>query len=65
MSAPYLFVELGEKMGAITHISSFWRYRFPENTTPKIDAEELVAIFQDFSASFSGMPSSQQQGFAA
>ena len=29
LSAPYMFLELGEKMGAISHIVSFWRYRFP------------------------------------
>ena len=29
LSAPYMFLELGEKLGAISHIVSFWRYRFP------------------------------------
>jgi hypothetical protein len=54
LSAPHLFLELGEKMGAISHIVSFWRYRFPKNALPMIDAEELTAIFQDFCSSFAG-----------
>ena len=30
LSAPFMFLELGEKLGAISHIVSFWRYRFPQ-----------------------------------
>ena len=53
LSAPYMFLELGEKLGAISHIVSFWRYRFPPDGPAHIDAEELSAIFQDFSSGFS------------
>lgn len=52
LSAPYMFLELGEKLGAISHIVSFWRYRFPVGGPTYIDAEELAAIFQDFSCGF-------------
>lgn len=52
LSAPYMFLELGEKMGVISHIVSFWRYRFPAGARAKIDAEELSAIFQDFCSGF-------------
>ena len=55
LSAPYLFVDLGEKMGAISHIVSFWRYRFPEKSRLVMDCEELASIFQDFNASFSSV----------
>ena len=41
-------------MGAISHIVSFGRFRFPKNALPMIDAEELTAIFQDFCSSFAG-----------
>ena len=54
LSAPHMFVELGDRIGAISHIVSFWRYRFPERTNGMIDAEELTTIFQDFNSSFSG-----------
>ena len=53
LSAPYMFLDLGEKLGAISHIVSFWRYRFPPGGPVLIDAEELSAIFQDFSSGFS------------
>jgi len=52
LSAPYMFLELGEKMGAISHIVSFWRYRFPPDAPKHIDAEELTIIFQDFIGGF-------------
>ena len=51
LSAPYMFLDLGEKLGAISHIVSFWRYRFGPGGA-KIDSEELAAIFQDFSLGF-------------
>ncbi|HEX4634577.1 MAG TPA: hypothetical protein VH189_00250 [Rhizomicrobium sp.] len=51
LSAPYMFLELGEKLGAISHIVSFWRYRFAAGSA-HIDSEELSAIFQDFSSGF-------------
>jgi len=52
LSAPYMFLELGEKLGAISHIVSFWRYRFPPGSPSSIDSDELSAIFQDFSSGF-------------
>ena len=29
LGAPKLFLDIGEKMGAMSHITSFWQYRFP------------------------------------
>ena len=52
LSAPYMFLELGERIGAISHIVSFWRYRFPVDRQPLVDAEELTTIFQDFTSGF-------------
>ena len=52
LGAPALFLEIGEKMGALSHITSFWKYRFPEGAPRRVDSEELVTIFQDFSKSF-------------
>jgi hypothetical protein len=52
LSAPYMFLELGEKLGAISHIVSLWRYRFPVGGHTHVDADELSAIFQDFSSGF-------------
>jgi hypothetical protein len=52
MNAPYMFLELGEKLGAISHVVGFWRYRFPQGGQAIIDGEELCTILQDFSSGF-------------
>lgn len=52
LGAPGLFLELGEKMGALSHITSFWHYRFPHGTVKTAGADELITILQDFSAGF-------------
>lgn len=51
LGAPAMFLELGEKMGAMSHITSFWNYRFPAGMPRSADAEELCAILLDFSQS--------------
>ena len=48
LCAPHMFTELGEKMGALGHITSFWRYQFPKKTIAAVDAEHLALIFHDF-----------------
>jgi hypothetical protein len=48
LGAPKLFLEIGEKMGAMQHITSFWQYRFPAGAPKHVDVEELITIFQDF-----------------
>jgi hypothetical protein len=52
LDAPRMFLELGEKTGALSHMASFWQYRFPKGHAPRVDAEELAVIFQGFEASF-------------
>ncbi|HEY4274229.1 MAG TPA: hypothetical protein VGM68_02005 [Rhizomicrobium sp.] len=52
LSAPSMFLDLGEKLGAISHIVSFWRYRFPKEKAAPVEAEELGVIFQDFTSGF-------------
>lgn len=52
LSASSMFLDLGEKMGAISHIVSFWRHRFPKGQPVLIDAEELGIIFHDFTSGF-------------
>lgn len=52
LSASPMFLDLGEKLGAISHIASFWRHRFPKGQPVVIDAEELSIIFQDFTSGF-------------
>lgn len=52
LGAPAMFLEIGEKMGALSHITSFWKYRFPHGAPKSVDCDELTAIFQDFSKGF-------------
>jgi hypothetical protein len=49
LGAPKLFLDIGDRMGAISHITSFWNYRFPAGAPRSAYADELIAIFQDFS----------------
>jgi hypothetical protein len=48
LRAPRLFNDLGERLGAIQHIVSFWKFRFPEGARTKIESEELADILVDF-----------------
>ena len=59
LSAPSMFISLGEKIGAISHIVRFWKYRFCQKIVARADADELIAIFQDFESGF-GSPSREQ-----
>ena len=43
-----MFASLGEQLGAIQHIISFWRYRFPAGRPRLIAPEELMDVFLDF-----------------
>ena len=53
LKAPGLFYELGERLGGVQHIVSFWRFRFPEGSRLKIGAEELFDLLADFESSLS------------
>lgn len=60
LGAPRLFLKLGDKLGSLSHLSSFWHYRFPPERSLQVDGDELLAIFQDFEMSFGLQPLSQQ-----
>jgi hypothetical protein len=49
LGGPQLFLDIGDRMGVITHITGFWNHGFPMGAPRTVDAEELTAIFQDFS----------------
>ena len=52
LEAPMFFLEIGDKLGAMQHVTSFWKYRFPRNVRRTVSPDELMAIFQDFRRSF-------------
>jgi hypothetical protein len=47
LSAPGLFSRLGDQLGAVQHVVSFWRFRFGVGSAP-VSVEELIDIFMDF-----------------
>ena len=50
LRAPDMFLSLGEKVGVIAHIASFWRYRFPLGMPLVADVEDAIDLLQDFDA---------------
>ena len=48
LDAPAMFCELGERLGAVSHIVSFWNFRFPKGQPSAISAPELADILSDF-----------------
>ncbi|WP_293678652.1 hypothetical protein [uncultured Phenylobacterium sp.] len=56
LAAPDMFTALGEQCGAVQHIVSFWRYRFPPGRSAMVDADELMDIFLDFEDGLTFVP---------
>lgn len=50
LDAPHMFTRLGEQVGAVQHILSFWRFRFGPRS-PLVSVEELIDIMMDFEGS--------------
>lgn len=51
--APHLFAKLGERLGALQHIVSFWKYRMAKGKTAPA-ADELIDLLADFEISLTG-----------
>jgi hypothetical protein len=48
LDAPMLFVDLGHMMGMVSHIVSYWAYRFRVAEKGGIDIEEYLDILREF-----------------
>jgi hypothetical protein len=59
LEAPGMFYALGERLGAVQHIVSFWRFRFPPGLKTKVTSDELIEILVDFEASLGFAPPAQ------
>ncbi|KAF0171524.1 MAG: hypothetical protein IV086_12055 [Hyphomonadaceae bacterium] len=55
LEAPARFAPLGEAIGAVKHIHSFWDYRFPAQSAVKLEAEEAQEILQEFDKMLAGI----------
>lgn len=51
LDAPLMFITLGEKIGGISHICSFWNYRFPQGASTRVSLDEAVDLLKDFEQS--------------
>jgi len=56
LRAPEMFLSLGERVGVVAHIASFWRYRFPPGAALIADIDDAADILQDFDAGLSASP---------
>jgi hypothetical protein len=48
LKSPELFTALGEGAGTVSHVASFWRYRFPQGRPLMAPMGELIDLLQDF-----------------
>jgi hypothetical protein len=48
LKSPEMFITLGERTGMVSHIASFWRYRFVKGRPLRAELDELYDILQDF-----------------
>ena len=48
LKAPAMFVPIGEAIGVVKHIDSFWRFRFPGGGIPMMEADEALDLFYEF-----------------
>ena len=53
LDAPSMFAKLGDQLGAVQHIVSYWRFRFRPAAHPA-GVEELMDIFMDFETGLLG-----------
>ena len=61
LSAPAMFLVIGEAVGIIKHIDSFWRFRFPAGRIPTLDGDEALDLFEDFEVTLSGIEAAQRE----
>ena len=51
LNSPAMFLEIGQKLGALSHVASYWRFRFPPDSLLRIEADDAVDLFQEFELS--------------
>lgn len=59
LTAPSLFLPMGEAVGVIRHIHSFWGFRFPGEGATVMDAREASDVLQEFELTLGGVEFAQ------
>ncbi len=54
LDSPTLFLELGHLMGSVVHITSFWSYKFRDNSKLTLEAEEYEELLIEFISGLMG-----------
>lgn len=54
--APSMFLQVGVRLGVLSHIQSYWTYRFPAGSRIRTDYEELGELLQEMVSSLEFEP---------
>lgn len=56
LAAPEMFIPIGEAVGVVRHIHSFWNFRFPDvGGPPTLEGDEAMETFSEFEATLQGV----------
>lgn len=61
LNAPAMFIPMGEAIGIIKHIESFWRFRFPSGSMPSMPRDEAAEVLHEFAWTLSGVTAAQKK----
>ena len=56
LASPEMFMALGEGAGTLSHVATFWRYRFPEGKPLMAQMGEILELLQDFEQGLGAEP---------
>ena len=48
--APRMFIDLGERLGTLTHLQTYWQYRFGNGSSVELGAQEAITLLREFIA---------------
>lgn len=65
LRAPDLFIPIGEAVGVIRHIDSFWRFRFDEGEKPVMNGDEAIEVLHEFESTLGGIEFAKKDKSAA
>lgn len=56
LASPEMFMALGEGAGTLSHVATFWRYRFPVGKPLMAPMGEILELLQDFESGLGADP---------
>ena len=65
LTAPDMFTKLGEQLGAVQHIVSYWTHRFPSGRPAIVSPQELMDFMLDFEDSLSFTSAKADAGYSS